>query len=146
MKKKTIIMAVFACSLLADPLMALLYHDHAASYVPIFRVVIFGLIPIGITYIFGTLLTAGGHLRQLNIFAAVTLAVNIGVNMLLIPRFGAVGSAWASLTAQSFMALAQLVLALRLFRLPASTFLLPTHNKSLKGSFNKILTLIRDKE
>ena len=138
--------AAVGCALLAEPLMRLLYHDNAALYVPVFRVVIFGIIPIGLTYIFGTLLTAGGYLRQLNIFAAVTLAVNIGVNMLLIPRFGAVGSAWASLTAQSFMALAQLVLALRLFRLPASVFLLPTHNKSLKDSFNKIFTLIRDKE
>ena len=138
--------AAVGCALLAEPLMRMLYHDNAALYVPVFRVVIFGIIPIGLTYIFGTLLTAGGYLRQLNIFAAVTLAVNIGVNMLLIPRFGAVGSAWASLTAQSFMALAQLVLALRLFRLPVSTFLLPTHNKSLKDSFNKILTLIRDKE
>ncbi len=121
--------AAVLCAIFAEPLMRLLYHDEYAPYVPVFRVVIFGIIPIGLTYIFGTLLTAGGHLRQLNIFAATTLVLNVLVNLLLIPRLGAVGSAWASLTAQSFMALAQLVLAIRLFRLSANTFLPPsTHN------------------
>ena len=114
-----------ACALFAEPLMNLLYPGRGALYVPAFRVVIFGLIPIAITYIFGTLLTAGGHLRQLNIFAATTLVLNIVVNLLLIPHFGAEGSAWASLTAQSFMALAQLLLAIRLFHLPLATFRLP---------------------
>ena len=129
------------CSLLADPLMTLLYHEHAASYVPIFRVVIFGLVPIGITYIFGTLLTAGGYLRQLNLFAASSLALNIVVNLIMIPHFGAVGSAWASLSAQSFMAVAQLVLAIHLFHLPATTFLPPSpHN-----IYEKITFLIKQK-
>ena len=114
-----------ACALFAEPLMNLLYPGRGALYVPAFRVVIFGLIPIAITYIFGTLLTAGGHLRQLNLFAAATLLLNIVVNLFLIPRFGAAGSAWASLTAQTFMALAQLLLAIRLFRLPPAAFRLP---------------------
>ena len=115
-------------SLFAEPLMTLLYHgqERGVLYAPVFRVLIFGLVPIGLTYIFGTLLTAGGRLRQLNIFAAVTLAVNVGVNMVLIPRYGALGSAWASLTAQSFMAVAQLLLAVRLYRLPPAAFLPPT--------------------
>jgi len=115
-------------SLFAEPLMTLLYHgqERGVLYAPVFRVLIFGLVPIGLTYIFGTLLTAGGRLRQLNIFAAVTLAVNVGVNMVLIPRYGALGSAWASLTAQSFMAVAQLLLAVRLYRLPPAAFLPPS--------------------
>ncbi len=117
--------AAVLCALWAEPLMALLYHGSGEPYVPVFRIVIFGLIPIGLTYIFGTLLTADGRLRQLNLFAASSLVLNVAVNLLLIPRFGAVGSAWASLTAQSFMALAQVVLSIRLCRLPLSTFRLP---------------------
>ena len=112
-------------ALFAEPLMDLLYSGRGALYVPAFRVVIFGLIPIGITYIFGTLLTAGGYLRQLNIFAASTLLLNIVINLILIPRFGAVGSAWASLSAQTFMAVAQLLLAIRLFHLPTVAFRFP---------------------
>ena len=113
------------CSVFAEPLMGLLYHERGAEYVPVFRVVIFGIIPIGMTYIFGTLLTADGRLRQLNIFAAITLVINLAVNLILIPRFGAVGSAWASLTAQTFMAAAQIVLSIRHFSLPPSAFFLP---------------------
>lgn len=119
------------CTLFAEPLMSLLYHDRGVFYVSAFRVVIFGLVPIAVTYIFGTLLTAGGHLRQLNIFAASTLVLNVIVNLILIPHFGATGSAWASLTAQTFMALAQLLLAIRLFHLPFRTFRLP-HPSDIK--------------
>ena len=107
--------AAVACAVWAEPVMRLLYHGRAALYVPVFRVIIFGIIPIGLTYIFGTLLT----------FAAVSLVLNIVVNMLLIPRLGAVGSAWASLSTQSFMALAQVLLSVRLFHLPAAAFGLP---------------------
>ena len=105
------------------------YHGLYTLYVPGFRVVIFGFIPISLTYIFGTLLTAGGDLRQLNLFAATSLVLNVAVNLVLIPQFGATGSAWASLSAQSFMAIAQLLLAIRLFRLPPTAFLPPSpHN------------------
>ena len=95
----------------AEPVMHLLYGDGAVDYVPVFRVIIFNLIPIGLTYIFGTLLTAGGHLRWLNILAACSLAIGVVANMVLIPRMGAVGSAWASLSAQSVMAAGEVVLA-----------------------------------
>lgn len=115
-----------ACAVWAEPLMQWRYHEHADAYVPVFRVVIFGLIPIGITYIFGTLLTAGGKLKQLNIFAATSLVLNVVVNLVLIPHLGATGSAWASLTAQSFMAIAQLLVAIRLFHLPTAAFLPPS--------------------
>ena len=117
--------AAVACAALAEPLMSLLYHGRAAQYVPVFRVIIFGIIPIGLTYIFGTLLTAGGYMRQPNTFAAVSLVLNIVVNMLLIPHLGAVGSAWASLATQSFMAVAQLLLSVRIFKLPVAAFGLP---------------------
>ncbi len=114
-----------ALSLAAEGVMGLLYGERGGQYVPVFRVVIFGIIPISLTYIFGSLLTAGGYLRQLNLFAAASLVLNVAVNMALIPRLGAVGSAWASLTAQGLMAAAQVWLAVRLFRLPPAIFRMP---------------------
>lgn len=127
------------CSWLAEPIMTLLFHGNGNVYIPVFRVVIFGIIPIGLTYIFGTLLTAGGHLKQLNIFAASSLALNIVANLLLIPHLGSVGSAWASLTTQSFMAVAQLVLAIKLFRLPPLAFLPPSPREVI--NFAKTMTI-----
>lgn len=101
-------------------LMALLYTAHTDQLAAVFRVLIYGIIPISMTYVYGTLLTAAGRLRQLNILAACTLLINIGVNLWAIPRWGAVGSAWASVAAQSFMALSQWVVAFRIFRPPLS--------------------------
>ena len=114
------VMAAVLCYFMADPLMDLLYRNNPAEYTPVFKILVFGIIPISITYVFGTLLTAAGRLRQLNILAACTLLINVAVNLLLIPLLGAVGSAWASLAAQSFMALTQLVAALRIFNLRPS--------------------------
>ena len=130
--------AALLCAFFARPLMMLLYPTAGELYVPAFRVIIFGIIPISLTYIFGTLLTAGGHLRQLNIFAACSLVFNIIANLLLIPHLGAVGSAWASLTTQSLMAAAQTILAVRLYRLPASVVAPP--------SFKEIALFLKQKK
>ncbi|MBR6292896.1 MAG: oligosaccharide flippase family protein [Bacteroidales bacterium] len=132
--------AAVCCALWGETLMGWLFPGRGMLYVPVFRVVIFGLIPIGLTYIFGTLLTAGGYLKQLNLFAATTLVINVIVNLVLIPRMGAVGSAWASLVSQSFMALVQFVIAIRFFRLPFSTFRLP-HVTDIK----RLIQIIKEK-
>ncbi len=110
----------------SDSLMALLYHNaHLNETTAVFRILIFGIIPISVTYIFGTLLTANGNLRTLNILASVTLVVNIAVNLVCIPLWGAVGSAWASLTAQTFMAVGQTAVAIHLFSMrPTAGYIL----------------------
>ncbi len=108
------------CSIFSHDLMTLLYVEHVEATAAVFRLLIFGFIPIGTTYIFGTLLTANGSLRQLNLFAATSLGLNIVVNLLCIPKWGAVGAAVASLVAQSFIGIAQMILAGRLFRLRPS--------------------------
>lgn len=105
--------------------MQLLYRDHIAEYASVFCILVWGIVPISMTYVFGTLLTAAGRLRQLNILAALSLAINIVVNLIAIPRYGAVGSAWAALAAQTFMAVTQIVVAVRSQRLrPSVGFLL----------------------
>ena len=117
--------AACALSSVAGNLMDLFYQSHIEDYSRVFRILIFCIIPISTTYVFGTLLTAAGRLRQLNLFAALSLLINLTINALCIPRWGAMGSAWAALTAQSFMALAEVVAALVLFRLrPSGRYIL----------------------
>ncbi|HRF79768.1 MAG TPA: polysaccharide biosynthesis C-terminal domain-containing protein, partial [Flavobacteriales bacterium] len=67
------------------------------------------------TYVFGTLLTAGGRLRELNWMAGCGALINVGINLVLIPRMQAEGAAWASLVTQVLTALVQIVLAARLY-------------------------------
>ena len=101
-------------------LMELLYTDHIDESATVFSILVYGIIPIAMTYVFGTLLTAAGRLRQLNTFALCTLAINILINVFCIPRWGALGSAWASLVAQSFMTITQLWAAIKIFHLRPS--------------------------
>jgi len=111
------LMAVFSVtaaatfSLHSHLFMQLLYRDHIEEYAAVFSILVWGIVPISMTYVYGTLLTAAGKLRQLNILAATTLLINIIVNLIAIPRYGSVGSAWASLIAQTCMALAQIWVA-----------------------------------
>lgn len=115
----TVFAVTAACTLscLDRELMSLFYNDNIDDYASVFRIVIFCIIPVSATYVFGTLLTAAGRLRMLNLFAATALLINLGVNLVCIPRWGAVGSAWAGLTAQTFMAVAQTVAAVKMFRI-----------------------------
>ena len=69
------------------------------------------------TYIYGTLLTANGSLRQLNIVAFCGMVFNIGLNFVLIPRYGALGAAIVSLATQSLTAFAQIAIAFSIFGL-----------------------------
>jgi len=96
--------------------MDLLYVKHINESAAVFKLLILGFIPIATTYIFGTLLTANGNLKWLNIIAFSGMVLNIVLNFVLIPRFMAVGSAYASLITQFFTAILQVVMVQRLFR------------------------------
>jgi O-antigen/teichoic acid export membrane protein len=72
-------------------------------------------IPISSTYIFGTLLTANGNLKQLNLMASTGMLLNIVLNFILIPKMSAKGAAISSIVTQSFTALAQVLMAQKEF-------------------------------
>jgi O-antigen/teichoic acid export membrane protein len=104
-------------------IMALLYTSNTAYSSDILGLLMIGFIGIATTYIFGTLLTANGSLRLLNMMAFAGMVLNVVLNFVLIPKFMAYGSAYASLTTQLFTGAAQLVLALYLFKLkPGITY------------------------
>ena len=102
------------------PVLDLLYTSHVEESADVFVWLILGIIPISFTYIFGTLLTANGDLKLLNITALAGIVVNMVVNLLLIPRMHAVGAAIASLSTQTVVSVLQLWIAFRKLRLPAS--------------------------
>jgi len=98
-------------------IMGLLYHSNIELSASIFQLLMVSFLGIATTYIFGTLLTANGSIRQLNWMALVGMAINVGLNLLLIPKMQAMGSAWASLATQLFTALAQTILAVIFLKL-----------------------------
>lgn len=98
-------------------IMSLLYTSNTALSADILGILMIGFVGIASTYIFGTLLTANGSMKQLNIMALFGVLLNIALNLILIPRMQAYGSAYASLTTQLFTGAVQLILALVIFRL-----------------------------
>jgi O-antigen/teichoic acid export membrane protein len=100
------------------PVMDLLYKEHVEESAAVFRFLIPGIIPIALTYIFGTMLTANGNMKLLNITAIAGIIVNMAVNLILIPRLHAVGAAVASLSTQSVVAVLQVVIAFHQLKVP----------------------------
>ena len=100
----------------SNEIMDLLYDEHIMESSAVFRLLMGGFIAVSTTYIFGTLLTARGKLRELNIISAIGLLINFFMNLFLIPRLMAVGSAYASLVTQVIIAFLQVMVVIRVFR------------------------------
>lgn len=109
--------AVFG-TLRAQEVMDLFYNSDTGRAAPVFMALIWSFVAVCTTYVFGTLLTAGGELRTLNVLAGCGALLNIGLNLWFIPRYQAEGAAWASLLTQGLTAMAQLLLAVKVFGLP----------------------------
>ena len=96
-------------------LMQILYHQHTEISASIFVLILCCFVPISISYIYGTLLTANGSLKYLNIMAASSMLLNITLNFILIPLFSAKGAAIASLCTQIYSCIFQFVLVRKFF-------------------------------
>tara|TARA_R110002072_G_scaffold302402_2_gene485140 strand:+ start:7711 stop:9171 length:1461 start_codon:yes stop_codon:yes gene_type:complete len=70
-----------------------------------------------VTYIFGTLLTANGNLRALNIVALLAVALNILLNFLVIPEHGAYGASITSLITQLLTSIFQIFLVFKIIKI-----------------------------
>jgi O-antigen/teichoic acid export membrane protein len=107
---------VTGCFFFRYEIMELLYHHRDDYSVNIFGILILGFVPIATTYIFGTLLTANGSMKQLNTMAFIAMVLNITLNLILIPRYQATGAAVVSLTTQTIAAIIQVFIAIKVFK------------------------------
>jgi O-antigen/teichoic acid export membrane protein len=89
-----------------------MYNEHIEASSRIFPLLMIGFMAISATYIFGTLLTANGNLRELNILASSAVVLNIVLNLLLIPEYQALGAAISSMVTQVYMALLQVIISI----------------------------------
>jgi O-antigen/teichoic acid export membrane protein len=68
------------------------------------------------TIIYGTLLTANGNLRELNVTSAIAVIINLILNLILIPKYHAAGAAIACLVTQVFAGFSQYLVCYKLFK------------------------------
>lgn len=103
------------CWYYATDLMSNLYTSHAQESGEILSLLMFSLIPMAGAYVIGTLLTANGNLKQLNIIALAGVTSSIVLNVILIPSLNAYGAAVTCLVTQVLTFGLQLILAFRIF-------------------------------
>jgi O-antigen/teichoic acid export membrane protein len=113
-----------------DEIMAWLYpiHDQqtAANYAVqhaestrVFGILMFGFLGTVTMYVFSTLLTANGSMKQLNLIALGGIGINFLCNIIFVPRLQATGGAIASLATQLATASGYILLARHTFRFKA---------------------------
>jgi len=97
---------VILCSV-GDELLPLMFETGSAYSSEIFPYLIITLIPLGASYVFGTLITAEGDMRFLNKIAVLAILVNVAMNGILIREYGILGAAVATLVTQTLVSLIQ---------------------------------------
>lgn len=112
----TLAAAVWPCR---EPLMRLLYTQGNAYSGDILGWLMVSFAAVCGSYIYGTLLTANGQLREMNLLFAFSLLLNVLLNAALIPTHQALGAAQATCATQFFVFFAQVYLAWRTLGLPA---------------------------
>lgn len=115
-----------SCFFYSEEFMDLIYKEHIKESAKIFGIIMLSFIAVSTTYIFGTLLTANGNLKQLNTMAAFGMVVNVSLNFILIPRLHAYGSAISSLITQFSAAIIQVIIAQRIFKFKVNYRLINT--------------------
>ena len=118
------VMVAVAAVFFGDDIMYLLYKkselytDHALSYQAVFSILMMSFPAWCLMYIYSTLLTANGSLKTLNIIAIAGAIINLSLNFYLVPKYKAIGGAMTSFITQTSLAIAFIIFAARIAKLP----------------------------
>ena len=96
---------------LAPYLIEVSYDDVQPESAKVLSILLITFIPMVVSSIYGTVLTAGGKLKEMMVWSGVAFVSNILLNFILIPIYGVIGAAIASFVAQSIMATSCYILA-----------------------------------
>lgn len=98
-------------------IIALMFPEKADHIyrVAVCNILIWCFLAVCVTYIFSTLLTAGEHLKAMNRIFVIGLVIDLVLDLLLIPRYQALGAAIAALSTQGFVALGMVWLSYQIF-------------------------------
>ena len=97
-------------------IMTLMQYNEILASSKIFSLLMIAFLGMAGTIIYGTLLTANGNLRELNVTSAIAVGINVIMNLILIPKYQALGAAYSALVTQGFVGLCQYAIAARKFK------------------------------
>lgn len=104
------------CFLMPLDVLSLIYDQPSQHATEAFRWLMPGCLAFSMQYIYGTLLTADGQLKQLNWIMISVSLINIILNILFIPDFGAVASAQINGISHLIILTTQITLVMRYFK------------------------------
>lgn len=102
----------------SEYILNLVYENNIKESNQAFQLLMFSFIGMCSTILYGTLLTARGNMRFLNTISAIGIVVNITINLFLIPEYGAIGAAVATVITQSTISAIQFVYSVRILKVP----------------------------
>lgn len=99
-----------------EDLLRLMMPERATDYrCQVLGILIWTFIPLSVTHIFSTLLTAKEDLMRMNRYFIIGVMLDLGLNLILIPHWNAAGSAMAALVTQAFIASSMVWLCVKTF-------------------------------
>jgi O-antigen/teichoic acid export membrane protein len=111
-----VIVVVFILIGHAGYILQLIYTSKSEAITP-FCWLMLSFLGIAMNFVFGTLLTANGNLKELNIISAIGVLLNVSLNIFLIPKYGASGAGFTAFITQITMAITQFILCARYFQI-----------------------------
>jgi O-antigen/teichoic acid export membrane protein len=97
----------------AFAVMQLLYHDATPRSGELLTVLMCSLYGSFGVYIFGTWLAASGKLKVLNTITGIAALASVTINLIVIPKYGAMGAALTALVINVFVATAEALVVMR---------------------------------
>lgn len=88
---------------LSDFFISTIYGQEYSPAIPLFRILIWAVLAVFPGYLFTQSLIAYDKNVQYSIITLLAAALNVGLNLLLIPRSGAAGAAWATVVTEGFV-------------------------------------------
>jgi O-antigen/teichoic acid export membrane protein len=111
----TLLFAAYSFSLVGSGIITLCFPAAYQSAIALIPVIAVAFVFYGLHLFFSLGMALRGRMRLLFLLTLCAGLVNIGLNIYLIPRYGAMGAAWASLLAYTLLALLTLFVNQRLY-------------------------------
>lgn len=107
-----------ACWFYGADILNLIYTNVNDEIIRSFKILMISFWMMGMSYIYGSLITATGKLKTFNLIFVLGIVINWSLNLWLIPQYMAVGAAIATLITQVFVFGGQYILVQNRFKIP----------------------------
>lgn len=112
--------------LVAAPVVDLLYSARFGASAAVVRILAPGIVLFSAARVLGNDIAARGRPLVNSVVAAISVVCNIALNVVLIPRYGINGAAWASTASYSVLFVATAVVYRRLTQVPLRVLVIPS--------------------